>query len=460
MSFETVIRATELGKSFRTFAAPQDRFWYGLRRDKTGYCKTHKVLNNISFELNRGEVLGILGANGAGKSTLLSILCGVLTPDEGSLIVSGAISPVLDLGVGFDGELTGRENLFLVGSMRGVSRARILKKLAEIHQFSGIGTALDRPVKSYSTGMYMRLAFSLVVHLDPDILVIDEALAVGDEAFQSKCYQRLRILKEQGASIVFVSHSSQIVQELCDRALLLDAGELICAGEPRHVIAQYQKLIYSSSEEYESLRTKILSLHGTSEKETASVPELVPQSDAAHSRLDIASCFDPDLLSSTPLEKFVSRGARIEAPTLYDKQGAKANILQARESYRLGFEVDFDEAFQSVRFGMLIKSVVGTEIGGRETSDLKRHVTAGERVSVNFEFNCNLTPGTYFLNAGVLGASNGEEHFLDRILDAVQFRVLPNDYHQTGLVDFNINAEIVSDAITNSVPNELPNAVQ
>jgi len=442
MSSKPRISARGLGKSFKTFARPQDRFWDGLGWNKGRNSETHRVLEDISFDLEAGEVLGILGVNGAGKSTLLSLLCGILAPDHGSLRVTGEISPILDLGVGFDNELTGRENLFLVGSMRRFSRVLIQEKLEEIHRFSGIGSALDRPVKSYSTGMYMRLAFSLVVHLDPEILVIDEALAVGDEAFQSKCYQRLRLLKEQGVSIVFVSHSSQIVQELCDRALLLDAGELICFGDPKYVIAQYHKLIYASGEDRDVLRDEIKSRRGLSEIQVSSGAVNTTSCEVETEAAPPTTGFNPSLLVGDQYERFESRGARIHSVQILDQQGASVNLLVAREQYYFSFQVDFDRSFQNVRFGMLIKSVVGTEIGGRETSDLSRNVVPGERIHVKFGFLCNLTPSTYFMNAGVLGSENGEEFFLDRVLDVVQFQVLPNAHHQTGLVDFRIEAEI------------------
>src|SRR5437764_9485617 len=198
------------------------------------------AVKNVNFEVRRGESLGIIGHNGAGKSTILKLLSNITTPTHGEITINGRLSALLEVGSGFHPELTGRENIYLSGSILGMRRAEITSKLDSIIDFSGVRPLIDVPVKRYSSGMYVRLGFSITAHLDPDILLLDEVLAVGDAAFQEKCLKRIGEMKENGTTIVFISHDLGAVERLCDRVLLMQRGEIVASGEPREVVAQYQ----------------------------------------------------------------------------------------------------------------------------------------------------------------------------------------------------------------------------
>lgn len=218
---------------FKNFLFNMPEALSSIRR--TGY----KALKNISFEVHKGETLGIIGRNGAGKSTTLGLIAGVLKPSTGKVIVKGRISPLLELGAGFHTELTGRENIVLNGVIMGLIRAEVMKKMDEIIEFSGLGEFIDQPIRTYSSGMLARLGFSVVVHLDPDILLIDEILAVGDMDFQKKCLDKMKGFKKNGITMVFVSHSMADVERICDRAMWIENHEVKMTGKPMEIIESY-----------------------------------------------------------------------------------------------------------------------------------------------------------------------------------------------------------------------------
>ncbi|WP_279485868.1 ABC transporter ATP-binding protein [Aeromonas veronii] len=249
------LQVINVSKTYRVFDTPSQRL-----KDLIGLNGRHQdvvALQNTSFSLVHGETVAIVGANGSGKSTLLQLICGTLTPSTGTIKRHGRIAALLELGAGFNPEFTGLENVFLNASINGLTQEQTEAILPDILAFADIGEHVYQPVKTYSSGMYVRLAFAVAIHVEPDILIIDEALAVGDEAFQRKCFARLRDLQSRGVSILFVSHSAESVVSLCDRALLLDHGQLLLDGPPRQVVAQYQKLLYARPEQREQVRAEI-----------------------------------------------------------------------------------------------------------------------------------------------------------------------------------------------------------
>lgn len=251
MSCEAAIRVRDLSKHFAMFERPQDRLKQMLvpRLQRAAglapkrYFQEFTALSGVSFEVARGETVGIVGRNGCGKSTLLQIVCGTLQPSSGTVEVNGRIAALLELGAGFNPEFTGRENVYMNAAILGLTRAQTDERFDEIARFADIGIFIDQPVKTYSSGMYVRLAFAVAISVDPDILVVDEALAVGDEAFQRKCFARIEQIRERGGTILFVSHAAQTVVQLCDRAILLDRGEVLLDGKPKIVVNQYQRFL-------------------------------------------------------------------------------------------------------------------------------------------------------------------------------------------------------------------------
>ena len=447
MSSDVVVSVENLSKRYLLQSRPVDHLSWRLLRRELPDSAFHWALKDVSFELKRGQTLGIMGRNGCGKSTLLEVIAGTVTPTSGRVEVRGELAALLELGSGFSPELTGRENVYVYGSLLGMSRGSIDSRFEEIVDFAELQAFIDEPVKTYSSGMFVRLAFSVAVNSTPEILVIDEALAVGDEAFQRRCFARISQLKEAGVSLLFVSHAAGTVLELCDRVMLLDRGEALLLGAPREVIKHYHRLIYAPQEDQESIREQIRSASAEEpDVEGESIAGQASPADrfsaAVHALEDVG--FDAGLRSKSRLE-YASRGARISDDVIRSPDGAEVNVLKRGALYFVEFSVQFDRDAFGVRYGMLTKTVVGTELGGTVSSPAGRgtsHVRAGTSVRVRLPFRPRLTPDVYFTNVGVVGQSEDGETFLHRITDALVFKVLrERDLVVTGSVDLSSGEE-------------------
>jgi teichoic acid transport system ATP-binding protein len=240
MSSEVVIRISHVCKKYQCYNTPADRLWQMLFRGKRNFFEEHQALKNIDFELSRGEVLGIVGHNGSGKSTLLQIIAGIIPPTSGAVSVNGRVAALLELGAGFNPEFSGKENVFMNAQLLGLSEVETADKYEEIVRFADIGVFIDRPVKTYSSGMYVRLAFAVAAMVEPDVLIVDEALSVGDVRFQKKCIDRINELKSGGTTILFVSHATEQIKRFCDRALWINEGEMKEIGEVSAVCDRYE----------------------------------------------------------------------------------------------------------------------------------------------------------------------------------------------------------------------------
>ncbi len=453
MSSEIAVKAESLGKCHHIYEKPRDRLLQMLVPGGRKFYREFWALKGISFEIAKGETVGVVGRNGSGKSTLLQLVCGTLNPTEGRVVANGRIAALLELGSGFSPEFTGRENLYTNAMVMGLSPSAFEAKLEGIVGFADIGNFLDQPVKSYSSGMVMRLAFALAVNVDPQILVIDEALSVGDERFQRKCFAKIERIREDGATILFVSHSGASVIELCNRAILIDAGEMLTMGAPNTVVGKYQKLLYAPPEGRVRIREEIgaeavsNSVAGPTVSRLAGDAFLLP---ARPQREPQSEYYDPTLVPESTL-CYESCGALIEGPHLLDAGGARVNHLNRGATYRYTYNVTFAKGADNIRFGMLLKTVSGFELGGASTAagsgDAIAYVATGSVIVVEFRLKCSLNPGVYFLNAGVLGTVNGEEVYLHRMIDACMFRVLPEQQMlPTGIVDFECMASVTLDA--------------
>jgi lipopolysaccharide transport system ATP-binding protein len=433
------VTVSGLGKCFHIYDAPRDRLRQivvprlqrALGRTPSRYFTEFWAVRDVSLRIQRGHTVGIVGRNGSGKSTLLQMICGTVTPSAGTVAVDGRIAALLELGSGFHPEFTGRENVRLNAAILGIDDEGIRDKMPEIIAFAEIGDFIDRPVKTYSSGMLVRLAFSVAACVDPDVLVVDEALSVGDERFQRKCFGRIEQIRDSGATILFVSHSGATVTQLCDEAILLDDGELLERGPPKRVVADYQRLLYAPAERRSELRSRL----------AAGQPPSIAEGAVANSFAEPDEAFDPTLVPTSTVE-YIAAGARIEAPLLTTLEGRKVNVLKAGQRYRYCYRVRFEGVASQVRFGMLVKTTSGLELGGAESGgSLERHcvdlVEAGSMLDVSYEFTCALNPGVYFMNAGVLGdPGTGEVSYLHRLLDAVMFRVVGSGVQiGTGPVD-------------------------
>ncbi|MFO1316116.1 MAG: ABC transporter ATP-binding protein [Burkholderiales bacterium] len=431
------LRVQQLSKRYELYARPVDRLKQTLWRGRRQFYREFWALRDVGFTLAPGRALGVVGRNGSGKSTLLQLVAGTLAPTTGDVETAGRVSALLELGSGFNPEFSGRENVFLNGAILGLARAEMRALLPEILAFADIGYFVDQPVKTYSSGMALRLAFAVATAVAPRILIVDEALAVGDEAFQRKCFARIEAIREGGAAVLFVSHSPMQVLELCDVALLLDGGRMLLMDEPRRVVAEYQRLLYAPPEEAARLRDAAQAARpATAEADAAA---------AAADAGPAAASFDPALRSASIVE-YAQHGARIGAPRIETPAGAPVNVLVRGDPYVVAYDVEFTAPARRVRFGMMVKTTTGIELGGGTFPPAGAPAdgfAAGARVRLSFAFRCRLFAGTYFLNAGLMGDVDGTDTYLHRLVDAAVFRVQPDAaLRPSGHVDLEVNASL------------------
>lgn len=453
---EIAISLKNISKCFKRYARPIDRLQELLLPHRSR-AEEFWALREVNLEIPKGQTLGIVGRNGSGKSTMLQIIASTLTPTTGEVQVNGRISALLELGSGFNPEFTGRQNVFFNGQLLGLTRQEIEAKLDEIIAFADIGSFLDQPVKTYSSGMFVRLAFAVATSVEPDILVVDEALSVGDEAFQRKCFARIEDIRDRGGTVLFVSHAATTVVELCDAAILMDRGELLLHHAPKFVVSKYQELIYAPADKADSLReeirqiNKLESFANLLNNGNSVSPKSVLEDVKRYHPLkkDASEFFDPSLTPENTIS-YTSRGANILDPRITTTSGKVVNHLIGRREYVYTYSVKFVKAASNLRFGMLIKTVSGLELGGASLSPSFHEVSyveANQTVTVKFRFNCLLHSGVYFLNAGVSGIVDGEFVYLARCIDAAIFRV--HSERQTcgnGIIDFTIEPSLTVDS--------------
>jgi lipopolysaccharide transport system ATP-binding protein len=452
---DIAVKVSNLSKMYRLYSQPSDMLWEIITR-KPRY-REFWALRDVSFEVKRGEMIGIMGRNGAGKSTLLKILTGTLDKTGGEFLVNGKLSSILELGTGFHPEHTGEQNIRMGGLCLGLSRADIESKLDWIIDFSELRDFMSQPLKTFSTGMQARLAFSTAISIEPDVLIVDEALAVGDAAFQRKCFARIEQIKRDGTSVLFVSHATNQILDLCERAMVLHGGHCLFVGNTKRAVSYYQKLSFAALERANLALREIQSDIETrrsrdSEKEEIellSVPEggnnagswLKGGGELSSEGEMIRAYFDPNLVSRSTV-RYPENGAEIRGPRITTLDDETVNCLISGEDYRSQYEVFFKRDCRDVRFRTLIKSTTGVELGGGTfptTRSRGRSFNAGDVIRISFQFGCKLGAGTYFLNCGVSESGNS----MHRIMDALAFRVdHDKDSLSFGVIDFEYRVEI------------------
>jgi lipopolysaccharide transport system ATP-binding protein len=438
-SDDIVITVKNLGKSYNIYKRPQDRLKQSviprlqqiMGRPANRYFREFWALHDVSFDVRKGETIGIIGRNGSGKSTLLEIICGTLTPTKGTVTTHGRITAILELGSGFNTEFSGRENVYLNGAILGLTREEIDSRFNDIAEFADIGEFIDQPVKFYSSGMTVRLAFAVQAMVDPDILIVDEALAVGDEKFRRKCFARLEELRSHGTSILFVSHSAQQITELCQRVLLLEEGERLLFNDPLPVVRAYQKLIFAPVEDRKRLIQEFKAIDKSGRKKIS-----LPSAGLETFDQDKAASFDPGLTPTTT-EVYPTQGAEIVSFKILDANKCIVNILTPGEIYQFEVSGRFLEDRESISFGIHIRTIRGVTVTAQRHPPVKtfiNHVRAGEHFRVTYEFIMNLLPGTYFVGGGIW--AQDEPTCMHRVIDALMFRVSPmQDLISSGYVD-------------------------
>ena len=405
-SNQAVIELNGLSKCYWTYNSPLKRLWSAVFPEKQSGTEFW-ALSDVSFSVMPGETVGLVGKNGAGKSTLLQLITGILQPTKGSYRTSGRISALLELGAGFNPEFTGLENARLNASLMGLDPAEFEQALPDIIEFSGLGDFLERPVKTYSSGMFVRLAFAVAINMRPDVLIIDEALAVGDIRFQSKCFRRLDELKAKGVSILFVTHSTESIIKYCDRAVLIDAGKMLQIGEPKAIVQSYMEMMFDS--------------------EVTRIDRTVAADNTNDTDLDPNIDYCPQQMAYNVNEERWGDGrAKIfHYELLVDgKPNFKA---QSGQRIQIKFRVAFFEALEGLIFGLTIKLPGGETVYGTNTRLQESNVRAyqpGEQVTVSFEFDANLLSNDYFMSLGVAQDHLDKDYIaIDRRYDMVHLQI-------------------------------------
>jgi lipopolysaccharide transport system ATP-binding protein len=444
----TVIHAHRLEKRYRLYATPTDRLLSSLLPSQRQPPDEVVALKPLSFRIRRGETVGIVGRNGSGKSTLLQLICGTLQPTAGAVEVRGRIGALLELGSGFNPDFTGLENIFLNGAILGLSQQEIDQRLDAILSFADIGSFVERAVRTYSSGMALRLAFAVQACIDPEILVIDEALAVGDETFQKKCFNRLSELKEKGTSILFVTHSCPSIVQHCDRALLLDRGQARWFGTPEVTTTLYQRLTSSRDKTWSPAHVALgrqLTLARRKETREAVAQSALEVNSTASAPSPMRPVLDLQLKPETT-QQYPDRGVRIETIRILGPDGQPANTLPLHTPFSLEFHYFSDQAFAHVRFACHLANAQGTRVAGQVYPSIHSYLPnleAQQSFQISFQFLGGLQPGLYFVGGGVRLRS--EEAFLHRVIDLKALRILEStERHSFGVCDLSAQAPLCS----------------
>ena len=423
------IEISHLSKSYQVYQKPQHRLLQSLLRGRKQFYTEFWALRDVSLSIGAGETVGVLGRNGSGKSTLLQLIAGTLQPTSGEVAVHGRVAAILELGAGFNPEFTGRENVDLAASVYGMTDTQVAERMDDILHFADIGEFIDRPVKSYSSGMYARLAFSVAIHVDPEILIVDEALAVGDAKFQAQCFRKFEEFKQRGVTILFVSHSIDQIARHCTRALLLEHGEAVMTGEPKPVIARYLELLF-----------------GTSAKTPAAAPtrpaRSLPEDPFGARAANGEDAFTQRHGYNHLEHRWGDGRAQIVDYLLLDEAGADVAALTTGGRATLYFKVRFVQSIPRPIYGVTIKTPDGIEVAGANSQDSVSFPSwesreAGEVAVVRFDFTCSLNGGEYLISVGVAEVGAGGVVPLDRRYDAIHLQVA-NPRKVFGLVDLGL----------------------
>ncbi|RCW67352.1 ABC transporter ATP-binding protein [Pseudorhodoferax soli] len=444
-SDDVAVRVERLSKCYQIYERPSDRLksflmprvrrWAG--QPQKAYCREFWALRDVSFDVARGETVGILGRNGAGKSTLLQLVCGTLSPTGGTVETRGRVAALLELGSGFNPDFTGRDNVYMNAALLGLTKQETDARYDAIVGFADIGDFVDQPVKTYSSGMMVRLAFAVQAQVEPDILIVDEALAVGDAKFQARCFERLRQLKENGTSILLVTHSTEQIVTHCSRAILLSDGGVLDAGEPRRVANRYLDLLFGRER--------------TVKPSAAPLPPA--DAPAATARAAFPLSFHEDVFAQhagyNPHEyRWGDGSAAILDFYLAADDTLYPAVLSSGQSIRLGVSIRFQRDLIRPILGVTIKTKEGVTVYGAnsETLDAQALKVLGQSdslVAVEMAFTCRLAQGDYFISLGVATRAGEDIVPHDRRYDSIHLQVGP-DARFFGLANLDLSFREIS----------------
>lgn len=415
---DIAIKVEQVSKVYRLYDRQRERLKDALNLTKKKCYREHFALDKLDFEIKKGETVGIIGTNGSGKSTILKIITGVLNPTGGQVMVDGRISALLELGAGFNMEYTGVENVYLNGTMIGFTDEEIDERLSDILEFADIGEFVNQPVKTYSSGMFVRLAFAVAINIDPEILIVDEALSVGDVFFQSKCYHKFEEFKKMGKTILFVSHDLGSITKYCDRAILLNKGRKLFEGTPKEAVDLYKRVLVNQLDDdgKESLKGRsVWDQGGGKELWRSTLP------------------LNPEVL------EYGSKKAEIVDFAFMDANGRYSNVIEKGTEMTVKMKVLFHEDIAEPIFAFSFKNLLGIELCGTNTMFEKIEITpkrAGDVQVVSFTQKMDLQGGEYLLSLGCTGYPHGEFTVYHRLYDVCNLTVVSTK-NTVGYYDMN-----------------------
>lgn len=418
---EFAIRVKNVTKLYKLYDKPSDRFKESLGLSKKIRYREHYALHDLNFDVKKGECVGIIGTNGAGKSTILKIITGVLNPTNGEVEIDGRISALLELGAGFNMEYTGMENIYLNGTMIGFSKSEIDRKLEDILAFADIGDFINQPVKTYSSGMFVRLAFAVAINIDPEILIVDEALSVGDVFFQAKCYKKFEDFKKQGKTILFVSHDLSSISKYCDRVILLNKGRELAEGKPKEMVDLYKKVLVGQLD-FEHVEEECESMSKS--------PEIATKAE----NTEETKIWKQQLTNNQNAIEYGDKKAEIIDYAILDKNGTITNSVEKGKDFLIRMKVRVNETIQMPIFAYAIKDSKGTEITGTNTMYEKTSFELGKTMVVTFRQKMSLQGGEYLLSLGCTSFEADDFVVYHRLYDVCNITVV-SDKNTVGYYD-------------------------
>lgn len=430
---QPAISAVRLSKAYRIYNRPQDRLLQIFYRGRRCLYTNFWALKDVSFEVDRGTTLGVIGRNASGKSTLLHLVAGTLYPTDGQVTTRGRVSALLELGTGFNPEFSGRENALLNAVVFGLSPSEIEERFEDIVAFADIGDFLDRPVKTYSGGMVVRLAFAVAISVDPDILIIDEALAVGDMGFQRKCYRRINELREKGVTCLFVTHDTGVIRSLCDQAMLLEKGSILEMGDTKRVADSYVRLLLGGDGGPAAAELEISSvpsmMDGSEDTPSAVFGEPRFAAIPAELRFDVSESQDP------PIQGHMR--AYVAKSVLLDETGDVAHNMYVGRVYRIRSLICFREEVDHFLYGVLIRDRLGQDIFGDSvpspTLQIGEDFKPGDSAVIDAVFRADTRQDTYFITLGIANLAKTDQFFY--AMDVLQMRLEPLEFKVFGVTN-------------------------
>lgn len=448
---QLAIHVEGLNKVYRLYDHNRDRLIDSLGLARKKRYREHFALNNVDLDVYQGECVGIIGTNGSGKSTILKIITGVLNPTSGTVQVNGRISALLELGAGFNYEYNGIENVYLNGTMIGFSEKEIDEKLQDILDFADIGDYVYQPVKTYSSGMFVRLAFAVAINIDPEILIVDEALSVGDVFFQAKCYHKFEEFKKQGKTILFVSHDLSAISKYCDRAVLLNQGVKLGEGSPRDMIDIYKQVLVGqyelpSGDKKANLAADEDIRKAAAEKVDGKKDEEDGTDGMAAQKAGTASGEEsrPTPGINVQALEYGTKEAEIVEYYMTDGAGLRTSAILKGESFTLHMKVEVHKDLKAPIFALSIKNIKGVEITGTNTMVEKsflESVKAGEVLTITFTQKVRLQGGEYLLSLGVTGYEGDTFTVYHRLYDILNLTVI-SDHDTVGYFDMESDVKV------------------